>query len=276
MDFSLDNLLYKKNFYIAMQYKEYLQRHPNATFLRKCWCVCKYWIINKKNGRFVGKILTDREIEQKICKHKIISFDIFDTLLLRPYEKPTDLFYEIGKYYGDENFYYARIRAERKAREKFYRQEEVTFDQIYEEIEEKYKGFYNKELDWERKVLYKNEEVNKLFRYALDNKKKIVICSDMYLPLKFLMQVLHLNGYEGISDYYISSEYMKTKASGNLFRCMVDKLEISPEHILHIGDNTWSDGNAYRKYGIDYVGIYEHIKWGYVGSPNNIKSAREG
>ena len=28
-------------------------------------------------------------------KYKVISFDIFDTLLIRPYDKPTDLFEEL-------------------------------------------------------------------------------------------------------------------------------------------------------------------------------------
>ena len=32
------------------------------------------------------------DIKQKILKHDVISFDIFDTLILRPYVKPTDLF----------------------------------------------------------------------------------------------------------------------------------------------------------------------------------------
>ena len=37
------------------------------------------------------------KIKNKINKADIVSFDIFDTLLLRPYCKPSDLFYHIGQ-----------------------------------------------------------------------------------------------------------------------------------------------------------------------------------
>ena len=37
------------------------------------------------------------KIKSKIDSYDIISFDIFDTLLLRPYVKPTDLFLHIEK-----------------------------------------------------------------------------------------------------------------------------------------------------------------------------------
>lgn len=247
-----------------MQCEEYLERHSKAIMLRKWWCLFKYSAMNKKNGKYIGKILTDEEVKRKIDSHEIISFDIFDTLLLRPYAKPTDLFREIGKYYGDETFYQARIDAERKARKKYYQQEEVTYEQIYGEIEEQHKKYSVIELEWEQKKLYKNKKVEQLYQYALEQKKRIVICSDMYLSSEFLTQVLELNGYRGISDYYVSSECMVTKTSGNLFRYMIDRLQVKPETILHIGDNEWSDGNAYRKYGIEFIGIYKDNKWGYV------------
>ena len=36
-------------------------------------------------------------IKNQIDSHLVISFDIFDTLLLRPYAKPTDLFLHLEK-----------------------------------------------------------------------------------------------------------------------------------------------------------------------------------
>ena len=39
-------------------------------------------------------------LKDKIEKAKIVSFDIFDTLLLRPYAKPVDLFLHLEKLYG--------------------------------------------------------------------------------------------------------------------------------------------------------------------------------
>ena len=56
------------------------------------------------------------KIKKEIDKHKVISFDIFDTLLLRPYINPTDLFLHLEKLEGIDGFYTARLLAEKQAR----------------------------------------------------------------------------------------------------------------------------------------------------------------
>ena len=56
-------------------------------------------------------------LKQMILKHDVISFDIFDTLLLRPYVKPTDLFEHLEKLENLSGFANARIKAEKIARE---------------------------------------------------------------------------------------------------------------------------------------------------------------
>jgi len=47
---------------------------------------------------------------------KIISFDIFDTLLLRPYQHPSDVFLHLSVLYNTPAFYESRISAESNAR----------------------------------------------------------------------------------------------------------------------------------------------------------------
>ena len=81
------------------------------------------------------------DIKSEIDSHEIISFDIFDTLLLRPYVKPTDLFLHLEKLLNKEGFAQARIEAEQKARKKHSDKEDITIDEIYDEIESKYKNF---------------------------------------------------------------------------------------------------------------------------------------
>ena len=41
---------------------------------------------------------------EEIKKHDIISFDIFDTLILRPFQNPTDMFMVLGNKFGVMNF----------------------------------------------------------------------------------------------------------------------------------------------------------------------------
>lgn len=54
---------------------------------------------------------------KEACKHAdIISFDIFDTLLLRPYIRPTDLFLHLEYICNKPNFAISRIKAEEYAR----------------------------------------------------------------------------------------------------------------------------------------------------------------
>ena len=93
------------------------------------------------------------KIKDKIKKHSVISFDIFDTLLLRPYAKPTDLFLHIEKSENIPFFCYLRQEAEKKARIRHKELEDITFDMIYEEIDEKFKDLKQKEMDWEEMVL---------------------------------------------------------------------------------------------------------------------------
>ncbi len=55
--------------------------------------------------------------KSEILKYDVISFDIFDTLLLRPFIKPTDLFWYIETKYNIKGFHQARILAEMQSRE---------------------------------------------------------------------------------------------------------------------------------------------------------------
>ncbi len=47
-------------------------------------------------------------------QHEVVSFDMFDTLIFRPLDKPTDLFYFAGEQLSCMNFRAVRIRAEKQ------------------------------------------------------------------------------------------------------------------------------------------------------------------
>lgn len=191
-------------------------------------------------------ILTD-DIRQQIDSHEIISFDIFDTLLLRPYVKPTDLFLHLEKLEGAQGFAKARIEAEQKARKVHADVEDITIDDIYDEIDGKYKNFKQKEMDLESQVLQPNPEMKEVFDYAKKNKKRIIIISDMYLPEKFLTDVLQKKGFKGFEKIYVSCEYRKTKYSGGLYKFVMDDLKVKATDIFHIGDNQYSDKQKAEK-----------------------------
>lgn len=198
----------------------------------------KRWKILGINFSIVKKYKKQKiNICEEIKKHDIISFDIFDTLLVRPYAKPTDLFRHMEKLYKIKGFYKNRIRAEEQARYKHIDFEDITLEQIYEEIEEKYKPFKEKEMELEEKILTVHKENKKLYDYALNIGKKIIIASDMYLPKDFIEKILMKNGYTNYHKIYLSSDLKLSKASGNLYKYIIDDLNIKPSSMLHIGDN---------------------------------------
>ena len=220
----------------------------------KTWKIfgIKFSIVKKYNSKKIN-------IYEEIKKHEIISFDIFDTLLIRPYVKPTDLFLHIEKLYKIKGFYKNRIMAEKLARGKYIDFEEVTLNQIYEEIDEKYKRFKEIEIELEERILTTHKENKKIYDYALSLGKKIIITSDMYLPKKTIEKILTKNNYTNYYKLYLSSDLMLTKASGNLYKYIIEDLKVAPSSIMHIGDNFHSDFNNPKLYGIDSIYIEKII-----------------
>ena len=181
------------------------------------------------------------KIKKDIEHAKIISFDVFDTLLLRPYLVPTDLFLHIEKTKQASSFAYVRIGAEWEARRKAKGREDITFDEIYNEIYDIFKPLKQVELDWEMRVLIGNPEMKQVWDYAKSQGKKIIVVSDVYLPANFIAKALKKNGFGNYNKLYVSGDLGKTKYMGTLYRHIIDELKVDPKDILHIGDNNHSD-----------------------------------
>ena len=49
-------------------------------------------------------------------------------------------------------------------------------------------------------------------------KKKIILISDMYLPLHVVEEIVKNAGYHGYAKIYLSNCYRERKATGNLFK----------------------------------------------------------
>lgn len=177
-----------------------------------------------------------------IDRASVISFDIFDTLLLRPYIRPTDLFLHIEKSENMPFFCVSRMDAEREARRKHINtRQDITLDMIYDEISDVFKPLKEKEMAMEMLVLRANPEMKAVWDYAKAQGKKIVIASDMYLPDDFISSVLEKNGFSGYEKLYVSGSLGKTKGSGEIYSMILSDFNINPNDVLHIGDNKRSD-----------------------------------
>lgn len=170
---------------------------------------------------------------------KIVSFDIFDTLLIRPFVKPTDLFEYLSIKYNILEYAKLRIQAESNARLKKINGE-VTLSEIYAEMDQTYKFMENIEFETELKLIKPNPVVLTYYRETLATSKKIICVSDTYFTQEQIKKMLIKCGYDKIDKLYLSSKIENNKGKF-LFNIVANELNIPPEEILHIGDNGISD-----------------------------------
>ena len=181
----------------------------------------------------------------------MVSFDIFDTLIIRDFYQPIDLFKYIEVKHQLSNFQKKRSEAEKKSRLKYSDKADITYDNIYENLKENDKSL---EENVERKTCVANEEIRQLYDYACSLNKQIIAISDMYLYPSVIKQILDENGFIDIDKIYVSGFLNMRKSSGKLYLYVINDLGVNAEDIVHIGDNHNSDYVQASKLGIH--GIY--------------------
>ncbi len=182
------------------------------------------------------------ELARELSEFDVISFDVFDTLIFRPFANPVDLFYLIEAKTECFNFCELRIEAERKARAKTKKPNfEIDIYDIYSELADDCplkKEDAEIEIELEEEVCYANPYMKAVYDILIKSGKRIVATSDMYLPRRVIEGILTKNGYKNIHAVYVSSEYGFNKSSGKLFE--VVKRENAGK-IIHIGDSREAD-----------------------------------
>ncbi|TCL00600.1 HAD superfamily hydrolase (TIGR01549 family) [Shimia isoporae] len=239
-----------------------------------------------------------KETDVNFENFKIVSFDIFDTLLHRKVLAPVDVF-ELVQYRAFEDtrsllchnllsdFAETRRTAEVNARQRriaeFGGEGEVTLAEIYHQwvsdtssptdIANWLKGL---ELDCEARLLYASVQGKSLYNAARAAGCEILFVSDMYLPPEFVRDRLVSAGFDEDSSYplYISGEVRLSKHNGTLFSEIArrENLEIGT-HWLHVGDNLHSDVINARKAGLTAF----HATWAnIVNLPTNRRARGSG
>ena len=193
-----------------------------------------------------------REIISHLKHFDVVSFDVFDTLLLRPTMSPSDVFHIIEQETGSDGFASARIKAAKKSFDtaRSAGREERTLHEIYQLMPQRFLELEECEKSVESRLLVANPEVLYVFNEAKRQGKRIIISSDMYLPKEFIAEVLKKNGISGWDAFYLSCELGARKTSGKLWEILIDMEKVEPSRILHIGDALDADFNAPRHHGI--------------------------
>lgn len=244
----------------------------------KCWLSLIWWNISYHIFRRQGNFEQDQMLErkkwdashsesaseageapektvEKLKAYDVISFDVFDTLIFRPFSKPTDLFFETGRRLGYPDFERIRREMEWRAREKKYqksRTREISLDEIWDMMERetgipKEKGM-EAELDCEMKYCFPNPYMKEVVKALKQDKKKIIITSDMYLRKMQIQELLKRCGYPEFDGYYVSCEYGVSKGDKGLYE-QIKKDYGTDISYVHVGDNPYSDQKKAREAG---------------------------
>ena len=193
---------------------------------------------------------------KSILAYPVISFDVFDTLILRPFGNPKDMFYLLQKEFGIIDFYNIRIKAEAKAKDKAQLvkgNREVTINDIYAEVE-KMTGLDRKygaetEFAFEKKLCTANPYMKRVFDVLKGQNKRIIIVSDMYFSSEQIGELLENCGITGYEKIYVSCEHNVNKTNLRLYDVVSKNIREDPKNIIHIGDNYIVDIKNARKAG---------------------------
>lgn len=229
------------------------------------------------------------DIKKQIIECDVVSFDVFDTLLVRPFLHPTDLFAVLEDYVNKRlqsvdsiHFKSIRIEAEKDARHTSWimnnNNQEISLHDIYERIgvitcidRQILEEIKAKEIELELKYLSRRHSGYELYTMAKHLGKKIIITSDMYLSKDIIQSALEKNGYAGFDAIFISSEVNLTKSTGDLFRYI--QRRYTGKRILHGGDNYHSDVEVPRKLDMESFHLPRAVDllegkntWAYSGT----------
>ena len=217
---------------------------------------------------------------------KEISFDLVDTLLVRPSIIPKDVLMLpedlVKRKYG-LSFMELRYFAEEEAGDEF-----ITLDKLWHRIAKKHKldsetgrALMHVEMQLERDMLTVRRDTKQLYDAAVRSGKRIIVVSDMYLPSDFLRDVLAEHGFDQISRVYVSCEEKARKNDGRLYEGVLEKEGLEkPSELLHIGDNFLSDYKEALEKGITavyYPSVWEltmgtDSPWGMLRSNSGFAS----
>ncbi|MBD5478591.1 MAG: hypothetical protein HDR08_07125 [Lachnospiraceae bacterium] len=202
---------------------------------------------------------TEECLKQKIMGAEAVSFDLFDTLLMRRVPTVEDVYEHVnGKLQKKgiciPNFVKRRIAAEKELS----RTCTPKLSEIYTYILNEYAGeepltageMAALEYETDAELLTLREDVCRLFRETVQMGKKVSIISDTYYDEKQIRALLKRNGMDKQAELLLSCE-AGTGKTKKLYEVYLETIKpTAPGNCIHIGDDVVSDILHAEKYGI--------------------------
>lgn len=207
------------------------------------------------------------ELLEQIKKAEAVSFDLFDTLVIRRVLSSDDVVEIVWARISEqgmslEDFANQRIAAEKRISRSF----APKLLEIYEEtLWECGRGgngvsvvlsaseLAALEFETDRGLLIPRRDMITLLNKAKDLGKRVYITTDSYYSQSQIERILYDNGIAGYDGLFISCEHGKSKRQG-LFEEL--KKSAGTDKILHIGDDFVSDIQSAGAFGVECAQIY--------------------
>ena len=200
------------------------------------------WQTTLKDKSYCSSDYLSKKLIRLIENYEYVSFDVYDTLITRMVNKPSDIFGIVEQQYNSRHpanricgFLSDRAEAEERIRKTV-----PAIDKIYAELRKKYSEtavmeLMNIEIEVEYDMCVPLNSMKKVYEYCLEKKKHIYVISDMYLKYEQLKSILDKCGYTRIERILISCESSCEKKSGKLYAELIGK------RAIHIGDSWRAD-----------------------------------
>ena len=202
-----------------------------------------------------------QELMRKGEEADVISFDLFDTLVMRKVKSYTDIFDLVDLRLRDRGVVIPDL-----AKNRFFAEKELSKDkppklqQIYDYVLRTVGGGFidpdelaKEEWQLDLSLLAVRKSVRDVFNTFVSMGKKVVITTDSYYSREQIIEILNKYNLKDYDDLLVSCEYETAKPQG-LFGVLSDKY--NREKILHIGDDEFSDIEKAGSFGIDTFRIY--------------------
>ena len=220
------------------------------------------------------------ELLQIVDEYDAVSFDIFDTLIMRKTLLPQDVFaIAEQKLAGQGCFCDFVLNRKRAILENTTANPNINeiydhFAKISDLSVSECQVLMQLELELERKVLVSRRTVVEALKRIHNMGKPVFLITDMYLPADIIEEILAGLGVTDYDDLLVSCDY-RTLKTENLFSVYRKKHPYN--RYLHIGDNLTSDIECAEKNGIDTVylpsalnAFREHDKKGLIPQANTV------
>jgi predicted HAD superfamily hydrolase len=199
---------------------------------------------------------------------KLVSFDIFDTLVVRKSATPQDEFLHLARVEPfaalallPATLADARQEAEELARRDGYAKAgstEVTLQAIHAVLAQRIglspalvPAMVAAEEQLELALCEAHPVLQAWFERARGDGKTVWCASDTYHTAAFLTRLLEQCGYRMTGVRVFSSADLRAnKSSGAMFRLMLAETAHAPHELLHIGDHPSSDGQMAESFGV--------------------------